>query len=163
MLTPQDETTIEAVVRTSLFPLRFAGLMIAIPALAFAAMLLADAISRASHGSSWNEGALVAGALCLLCAAPGIWLFVRGRRPRRAALFRLLTTDSARIRTLRFLGLTNHPSSHVYLDAEGGKEQVFSFPGPAEHARAFFTRVYPHAHVGSFPDLRKAAPSKYAQ
>jgi hypothetical protein len=163
VLTPQDEATLEAVVRTSLFALRFAGLMIAIPALSLAAMLFGDAISRASNGSSWNQGALVAGALCLVFAALGIWLFIRGKRPRGAALFRLLTTDAARIRTLRFLGLTNHPFSHVYLGVEGGKEQVFSFPGPAEHARAFFTRVYPHARVGSFPDLRKAAPSKYAQ
>lgn len=156
-----DDAMLARIVHANLFGVRFSGIMIGVTGLLIGAGAGIAAVSGASGGRP-VEPAVVGIALAgLLAAGAGFWLFGRGRRPRSARLYRLLVSDAASIRTLKFVGIVGMNASYVYLGRDGARAKQISFPGSVAEARAFFGRLCPDARVEQAADSRRQGPSGY--
>ena len=159
-MAPEDDGAIRRIVHKQLMGVRWAGVALAgfgfLPALALAV----DEQHRLRGHNPINVTAwIVVGALVVV-GLVGVWLFRKGRDVTGASLYRLLTSESHRIETLKFVRVVNRPWVFVYLGV-GGKEIQVSVLGEPQDAMALFNRVAPRAMVLRVRDPRVADPSTF--
>lgn len=157
----EDDAMLARIAYANLIGVRFCGIVIGITGLLIGGGALAGAISTATSGRPFDPMVVIIALVALLAGGAGCWLFRRGRRPRSARLYRLLATEAARIKTLKFVGIVGLNSSYVYLGIDGARAKQIAFPGSVAEARVFFGRICPDARVEQIADHRRRGPSGY--